>query len=286
MNSSDFLTSSKVTMVVNSCDAYKDVWPLFFKAIDEYWPERNFDIVINAESQLLDIKEDGGPSLHFDSGLSGDDWGARLIKTLNHIKTEYVIMVFDDYILESMIDVCKVNDIIHFMDVNTNAAVYYLNAVCLKSHVDDENSSYRLLKDRVDYRLNSAPAVWRRKDLMSYVGIADNPWAWEVFGSYRTFGDGKDFYSPSSIKNNIYDYQYKKGGAIYRGKWVSDVVFLKNKKYSLNMDFSKRGFSVDDTFEKRGVIWKLRFLLLGFNMVGFRAVYFVINAIKAKLNVK
>ncbi len=281
---SALLTSAKVTMVVNSCDAYQDVWPLFFSALDEYWPNREFDVIINAESQLPDFKENNLYSHQFDKKLSENEWGLRLIRTLKSIKSEYVIIVFDDYILESMVDVCKVNNIVRFLDDNVNAAVFYLNAVCLKSHFDDESTDFRVLKDRVDYRLNSAPALWRRKDLINYIGEKDNPWAWEVFGSYRTFGDGRDFYCPSSIKKNIYNYNYGKGGAIYREKWVREVVLSKSKKYNLKIDFSKRGFSDNDTFEKRSFFWKVGFVWLGFRMVGFKIIYFIIRSLSAKIN--
>jgi len=283
VSNNSLLTPSKVTMVVNSCDEYKDVWPLFFCALDEYWPNRAFGVVINSGSEVKKIKKTKLYLNNVDKE-NGNGWGLRLLRTLASIETEYVITVFDDYILESIVDISQVNSIISFMDDHPYAAVYYLNAVCLKSHVDDENSSYRLLKDRVDYRLNSAPAVWRRKDLMNYIGIGDNPWAWEVFGSYRTFGDGKEFYSPSSIKNNIYNYQYKKGGAIYRGKWVSDVVVSKVKKYNLDIDFAKRGFSDNNLFEKRSLFWKFSFLWLGFKMIGFKVFYFIIRSLKVKIN--
>lgn len=281
----NLLTSDKVTMVVNSCDAYQDVWPLFFCALDEFWPKHQFEVVINSESEVEKRIKNKASLTSLDK-RDNKAWGLRLLKTLDSIQTEYVIMVYDDYILESSVDVERVNNILGFMDENPNVAVFYLNAVCYKTHIDDEAAPYRQLKDNVDYRLNSAPAVWRRKDLMKYIGENDDPWAWEVFGSYRTFKDGKEFYSQSAEKNNIYVYPFRKGGAIYRGKWVEDVVVPKAKKYELNIDFSKRGFSENNSFEKRGMFWKLRFFWLGINMVGFKAVYFIINALKEKFNAK
>ena len=57
MSNNSLLTPSKVTMVVNSCDEYKDVWPLFFCALDEYWPNRAFGVVINSGSEVKKIKK-------------------------------------------------------------------------------------------------------------------------------------------------------------------------------------------------------------------------------------
>jgi len=145
-----------------------------------------------------------------------------------------------------------------------------------------EGNKYVLLDDKVDYRLNSSPAIWRRKDLLGYTGVFDNPWAWEVFGTFRTIGDGKKLYCPSEKEEDIFKYNYNKGGAIYRGKWVRDVVVDKNEKYGLNVDFSERGFSIEDGHEKRSLKWKIDFILLGYKMVGLKVFSFIYRTFKSR----
>jgi hypothetical protein len=275
----NLLTRNKVTLVVNSCDANKDVLQFFFSALDEYWAKRDFNTVVNTETEYNKLNKTILSKLD-----TNDVWGLRFLRILEEVKTEYVIVVYDDYILESLLDTSLVNNIIGFMDSRINCSVFYLNAVCINDHEDDPYSEYRLLKDKVEYRLNSAPAIWRKRDLVHYVFEKDNPWSLEVFGSYRTFGNGKDFYSRSSVKNNIFDYAYKKGGAVYRGKWVSDVVIPKNNKYKLDIDLNVRGMSDSLTFEKRSFKWKIKFLYLGYNMVGYKLLWFLFFSIKRKLN--
>ena len=36
-------------IIINTCDAYNDVWELFFKAFDEYWPRCEYPIILNTE---------------------------------------------------------------------------------------------------------------------------------------------------------------------------------------------------------------------------------------------
>ena len=146
-----------------------------------------------------------------------------------------------------------------------------------------KGNKYVLLDDKVDYRLNSSPAIWRRKDLLNYTGVFDNPWAWEVFGTFRTIGDKKKFYCPGEKEEDIYKFNSKKGGAIYRGKWVKEVVLDKAEKYKINTDFNIRGFSSDTEFEKRTISWKIDFILLGYKMVGFDVLKFIFKALKTKL---
>ncbi|OCH11923.1 hypothetical protein A6E05_10135 [Aliivibrio sp. 1S165] len=272
-----------ITIVINSCDSYSDVWPLFLSAFGEYWSGCEYPIIINTEFIKDNLKViDKNIDIHNVNNID-DAWGSRLLQTLNSISSEYVLLLFDDYILESEVDDEAIKKIISFLDDNKDAAVYYLNSVCNQTHKDEPNLPYRVLKNYVDYRLNSAPAIWRRRDLIALTGEGDNPWAWEVFGSYRTYTYKKTFYSVPSISRNLFPYDYRKGGAIYRGKWVEDVVVPKIEKYQLNIDITTRGATSKIVPEKRTLMWKINFLLLGYKMVGFKSLFFVFNAIRSKV---
>lgn len=266
---------NRVTVVVNSCDAYSDVLKIFFKALDEYWPELPFPVIVNTESSpILKCNQ---------AEKKKKPWGARIIDVLKSIKTEYVIMVFDDFILEDYVDIEKIYSALDVLKNDINSSVFYLNAACVKDHKDDPLFDYRLLKDGVDYRLNSVPSIWKRKDLIGFTGSLDNPWSWEIFGSFRTFNKNKNFYSASSQAKNIFIYNYKKGGAIYRGKWVRDVVQPLINKYGLDIDLNERGFCDFEEKISRPLIWKINFLILGFRTIKFSMFKFLMNYLKHKL---
>ena len=215
-----------------------------------------------------------------------NSWGKRLRSTLEHIDSEFVLMLYDDFILEKMINSDSISDVLDFMLADKDSAVAYLINTGLPTYQEDGTTNFGRVKDFVDYRLNSAPGVWRRSVLLEYVGADDNPWAWEVFGTYRTYGDKKNYYTLGSGILDIYPYNYEKGGAIYRGKWVASVVQDKIRKYGLNIDTAIRGFSEEGKFEPRTLAWKISFMLVGFKMLGFKSLRFVIRYIKEKFNVK
>ncbi len=283
MDKCDIIDKQNVTMLVNSCDLYQDIWPMFFCALKEYWPDRDMNIILNTESKNIDFKVDGLTVHHFIDDSGKDKWGARFLKVLQSIKSEYVVVVYDDFILESRFDSRRLRALIKHMDLNKNIAVSYLVALGLPTKLDKRHKDQVVLQDNVDYRLNSAPALWRRENLIEYTGPNDNPWAWEVFGSYRTYNDKKLFYAPIAPESDLYVYNHKKGGAIYRGKWVSEVVLLKKKKYDLNINFNVRGFSSEYLPEKRSLAWKLKFILLGFKMVKFKFLYCIRYYVREKL---
>ena len=131
--------------------------------------------------------------------------------------------------------------------------------------------------------MNTAPAIWRKQSLLDYTAAGD-ALGLGVFGTYRTWGDKKTFYSLNPMNDPVFNYNYSKGGAIYRGKWVREVVDGVAKKYPLSIDWNERGFSSDTIFEKRSLIWKLQFIKVGFRMVGFKAFYFLASYMRDKIN--
>ena len=276
----------QLTILGNSCDAYYDVWSLFFSALDEYWPDRKLKVVLNIEEKHPNLGQNIIIS-NFESKSQSAYWGERLIESLKKIETEYVLVVYDDFILERFIDDLELREILLKMDSNLDISVVYLTKLGLKIKENsclmcerEKGNKYALLDDTIDYRLNSAPAIWRKKDLLSYTDVFDNPWAWEVFGTYRTIGNNKKFYCPREKEEDIFKYNSKKGGAIYRGKWVRDVVVDKDEKYNLNIDFTKRGFSIDNGHEKRSLKWKMDFILLGYKMIGVKIFQFIYRTLR------
>jgi hypothetical protein len=285
-------TSGNLTILVNTCDAYSDIWPLFFAALNEYWPQRKYNLVLNTE--LISDIPSGVENVsikNFKPINGNDSWGLRLREALKSIDTEYVLAIYDDFIIEDFMDEVEIIALLDRMEFDDQISAVYLTKLGSKFKENEHlfgdrkhpDNKYVLLEDKIDYRLNSAPALWRKSELLKYTGAHDNPWAWEVFGSYRTFNNEKKFYCPATFEKDIYVYNYSGGGAIYRGKWVPEVVLDKNEKYSLNTDFEKRGFSSGSAIEKRSIKWKLDFLALGYKMVGLKVLIFIYRAIKGKL---
>jgi hypothetical protein len=272
----------ELTIVVNTCDAYQDVLSIFFLAMRDFWPDCPYPVVINTETNTHTYSA----RVHNYVSITGsDDWGARLRSTLDSIDSEYVLMLYDDFILEAPVNNQRMTLALELLQSQAQAVVAYLMYTALPLITTNTNEVFIALKDCVDYRLNSAPAIWRKQAMMDYTAAGDTPWAWEVFGTYRTWCDGKVFYSLNPKYGDIYPYNNAKGGAIYRGKWVREVVELAAQKYPLNIDWTLRGISSDEAFEKRSIMWRLRFMQTGYRMVGFKALNFVYRYIMDKLHV-
>ena len=91
------------TILVNTCDDYHDVLPIFFCAIQEFWKGHNFPINLNSEYNCyvhsgIDIFS------HTVDKNEKLNWGYRFKKTLSKLNHKFVINLADDYILESIVE--------------------------------------------------------------------------------------------------------------------------------------------------------------------------------------
>lgn len=75
------------------------------------------------------------------------------------------------------------------------------------------------------------------------------------------------------------------GGAIYRGKWVGKIVLPLIKKYNLQIDINKRGLADGiQQNNKRSLLWKIEFFLLGFKMIRFGVFLYAYRILKKKFS--
>ena len=239
-----------LSILINSCDAYSDVLYIQSKSLEEFWPDCTLRTYINRESSSI-----------LDNGWY-PTWGARLKRILEKIETDYILMIFDDFILEDFVDIKRISKILDYMNSNNDVAAYYVNNLIGYEVVKNDNIGlHHKVSDNFIFRVNSCPAIWRKKDLISSISWLDSPWIWEAAGGWRKSMQKRVFYQIKPGSKNIFLYNDSKGGAIYRGKWNKNVISSKIKKYKLNIDFNIRGFNDHTKVEKRSFLFKVNFLV-------------------------
>jgi len=277
--------AERCVVVVNSCDAYADVWPLFFAAFRDRWPDCPFSLVVNTES--LDAT---APGLRVSSHVMphaqrSSPWGARLLSTLKDQSSEYVLMLFDDFVLEEPVDGEAIDQCIEWMDVNPAISVFYFSHVPGSARPVSEYRGFEAIPRLTNYRLNSAPALWRRQHLIELTRADDTPWIWELFGTSRTFLHRGRYFCAQSGHETIYRFNYTMGGAIYRGKWVPQVAGPLIERYGLDIDWDVRGITGAQG-APRTLVEKLRMLAQGFRASGLLAPIIVWLLLLTKLRAR
>lgn len=271
-------------LVIHSCDAYSEIWPVFFAALKDNWLDCDVDIYLNTETQSFKVDGLNLVTVNQDQFGKGIAWGKRLLGLMKRIDKPYIISLFDDFLIESPVNTKTLKECLSILKKDKDISAFYFLSIPGANRSDGIHPDFNLLENFTDYKINSAPAIWRKSSLMKFTGENDNPWAWEVFGTARTYFEKEKFYCAKNNEQMVFKYNYALGGAIRRGKWVSSVITPMLQKYGLTLDLNKRGQAGESLNEgKHSLKWKLKFLLLGYEMVGARSVVFIIRAILQKM---
>ena len=141
--------TDKLTILVNSCDAYEDLWMPCFTLLKRYWPDPDTAIVLNTETKQY--RMDG---LHIDCANfpEGDSYGARIRNALKHIHTEYVLLMLDDFFLRQMVRMEEICQIISWMDADSEIVCFNSEAMDLYTELDNRSyPRYRRVPPGNDY---------------------------------------------------------------------------------------------------------------------------------------
>jgi hypothetical protein len=244
-----------ISILVSTCDSYHDVLNLFFESFIDNWPNCKCQIIINGEKKKYINR-----NLNIINHLSDEiTWGARLLSSLNKIDNDYVIVLLDDYIIESPIDSVKLNNALSLIQNDKNISCIYLYHESSLVMNPSEIKNYNIVANNSLYKINTLPSIWNRQELIKVLEKEDDPWTWEAFSMYRESAKKSLIYSVSNENNNIYNYSAKTGGAVYRGKWVKEVVIDKILKYNMPNDFTKRAYLDENEIIKRSFKYLFRY---------------------------
>lgn len=264
------MKENNCSILIQSCDSYSDVWEPFFCTFAEYWKNCKYPIFLNTETKKYSYETLNIECLNVINEIN-IPWGKRLLDCLNRIESDYVISLFDDFVLNDYVNQDKIEEYINYMENNEDINVIYLN----NAFPDLEKKS-ELIEVPIgkDFRLNSAPALWRKEKLIEYTGNIDTPWAWEYFGTMRTEKKNTVFLTLGT-QPDIYRYNYNLGGAIHGGKWVGSVINPVIEKFNMKIDTSIRGYEDENKKNyNHSLSWNIKFFIIGFKMVGFKAFRF------------
>lgn len=231
---------SNVSILVNSCDSYDDLWLPFFTLLEKYWPNHP-QTYISVETKKVQFEN----IITLNDNISST-WGSRFKNALKRIDSDYVIILLDDFFIREAVDENRIYNSLQFLKNNDRASVfYYLDTGPLfrKQFLDDKKySEYELASKNAWYKLNLQAALWKKDDLISYINDFDTPWSWEMLGT-KYLKTNKDFYYLKPNSKSVINYGFKSTGmGVFRGKWVKSDVYQLFNDEKIDVDYSKRGF--------------------------------------------
>ena len=211
------------TVVVNSCDQYEEAWYPFFELLKKYWPNRKMKVVLNTETKQY---VHTGIDIRCINTRECKAWSERLIKVLTQIKTEYVILLLEDFFLQGYVKEQEIQRCIDYMKQDSQIAAFYFKHITGHDKVSNY-SGYNEMDMNKKYILNCQAAIWNRKLLLELLEPGESPWDLEEKAHLRIGDLTKKFYCSNvgtynDSKKNVFNYLWalETGYGICKSKWL------------------------------------------------------------------
>ncbi|WP_407382362.1 hypothetical protein [Ruminococcus sp.] len=234
------------TILVNSCDAYSDVWFVFFELFRIHWSDCPYPVVLNTESKSYghpNMPNDRIQSFHiYPQPDAAPEWTTRLIENIKRIDTEYILMFLDDDLIIDEVDTDRVKQCIRWMDENPEVMCFRaMETQESKNCIPSEKYPGFNYDTPDSFRSTLNIMLCRKSGLLKNILPGENPWECEGNGILRTkFWEG-EYYS-SQVGKPLIPYNANKFGGygIWHGKWLENTVGLC-REHGIEYDFNKRG---------------------------------------------
>lgn len=226
---------SKVALMLNTCDKFSDLWPLFFDCLYKFWNPK-YPVYLNSETKDYYDERFKIIPVHPEQNSY---WSDRLHNCVQTIKEDYILCIEDECLIEEKVDVEKINQAISMLDEDPNiACVWLVHVVPGNVTTDTQNMPFR--EKEYDYRtlINQQVCLWRRKKWLKYIKPKENPWEYECLGSARGRFENDRFFVVDVNEPEVVKYGY--GFIVYRGYWCKEEKERLEKKLGLKFDENAR----------------------------------------------
>lgn len=237
-----------VSMVLCTTVLYRDLWESFFALLRRFFPDFHGDIYLTCPIPSEITLNDA--SIHcLRANQNSPFFSTRLLSTLKDIKDDFVLLALEDYFLFDNVQSDFVGHAVNVLKNDPSVGVVYLHNSLKDGPVSvrDYDSFFVVKKQRVPYKCNAQFALWRKSFLKKCIRKGENPWEFEMIGTYRMWHyREKALYRKDAFHNAI---PYPRGGIVQKGRIKHELceVFLP-----LGIDISR--FQIYDS----STVWSER----------------------------
>ena len=221
--------NNRLSIFISSSDKFEWLWPPFFYYFRKFWPDCPYDIYLGTESENLVEKD----IIILKSGKNLK-WGEVTIRNISQIKSKYVLLLLDDYFLQSKVDTNMIQEIL-LMFEQVEAKYIKLtenhNRMISKSEIFN---SFTQITDKDHFGISLQAAIWDREFLLDILDANESPWEFEK----KVVNRISSFKGVYQLKNSAFDINF--GGVMHFGaierrfykKTIKEGIDI-NKKYMM-----------------------------------------------------
>lgn len=226
------MKKNNLSILVISCDKFQDIWKPSFQSFFNKWNDCPYDVYLGTNEKSFN-------SQRVTTLLSGEDkdWSSSLRKIISQIETKNILIILEDFFLKKEVENDKFAKFYNFVEKKEFNHCHLWSSPTPDKILDNGIGVYE--KGR-PYRVNVL-GLWNKKYLQKLLLDGENPWNFEIMGSYRTsYDDG--FYC---LPDGVFDFI----NCVEKGKWFKEAVeYCKENK--IEIDLSKREVLKSGSFLK------------------------------------
>ena len=217
-----------LTVLVASCDKYADLLIPFSALWRRFWSDCPYETVLVTESMPLDRRK-----LCFDHVIAcgaGGNWCSRLVQALEQLGTQYVLLLCDDYLLESPVDT--------ELFKKRLAQARDFDAVNLRL-IPNPKPSHSYKEGLFEYQKQTAyciatqAGIWNREFLLALARGKASIWEFERYGSFSVAQELRPLLVTPTKEFPFVD-------AVHKGYWEKFGVEVCQRN-GVPIDFAARG---------------------------------------------
>lgn len=142
-----------ITIIVNSCDSYSDLWDPFFTLFHKHWPKCPYKIILNTEQ--ADYRFEGLDIDVVNQATENVGYGKRLKEVLNKVQSNYVLLLLDDFFIREAVDATTIQRCKQWMDDDHEIALMSFESVDDPLNTHDKSHPGFVLRPRyAEYKIN------------------------------------------------------------------------------------------------------------------------------------
>ncbi len=208
------LIGRSTPLIYSTCPKYRSLAAGFFYFWKKYFPHYIGPVFVTDSSSISD--KINNYLWQLPEKYENLSFSTRLIRTLRHIKSEFVLFTLDDFWLSAPIDEKLLDEAIKVMIGNKKIAYFNL-AECKFGNRHPDSTLATRMPRKAEYRVSTQMGIWRTKALLKLLRRGESAWLFETYGTKRSRLSNWIYLCLSENATPCFRYNY--GGVIWRGSF-------------------------------------------------------------------
>lgn len=179
---------SSCSVLVVSCDRYRDLWPPFFHLFWKYWPACPFPVYLGANSATWH-----DPRVCTIHAGPDESWSKSLRFFLGQIPSRYVLVLLEDFFLDGPVSSTAVASSLEALEVLDGTVLRLIPNPPPDLAVESYPAIGQIHR-LAPFRVSAQPGIWNRSALMAVLRDEESAWDFEHQGTMRSRTDSRGYF--------------------------------------------------------------------------------------------